>query len=117
MNWDEKQQVVKVDSTPNEYENSGIVLMWDKPSNRFGISSYSHCSCDGSWSSTNTDPADWEGDLDELITIVRNKEDIGMRGRPKSEADYDYHRWAGFYNLVIKWLDSGMHEYMYETVG
>lgn len=117
MRFNEDQVMVKVDTTPNDYGNSGIVLMWNKAANKFGISTYSHCSCDGSWTTTNYDPADWEGDLDELITVCRNREDLGMRGRPKSEADYDYYRWAGFYSLVMEWVDSGMHSPVYRTVG
>lgn len=114
MNWNDEQIVVKIDTDRTGYENSGIFLMFDKLSQRFGISSFGHCSCNGSWDTANTNPADWEGDMDELITICRNKEDVGMKGRPKSEADYDYARWKYFYELVLQWLESGMGEKLNE---
>ncbi len=107
MRWEEKQIVVKVDR-PGSYENSGIMLFYDKEKKHFGISSFGHCSCFGTWESTQTDPADWEGDIDELVTIVRNLEDINLRGRIMSEADYSFNEWKYFYTVVLEWVLSGL---------
>ncbi len=106
MRWEENQVVVKVDR-PGDYDNIGIMLFHNKESNLFGISRFSHCSCDGTWTSTNTDPADWEGGIDELITIARNLEDLGFRGRALDETDYEYSWHKRFYELVLEWVLSG----------
>lgn len=102
-------QIAQVVTEEYDYEGTGWIV-GKYEGDEYFISSYSHCSCYGTWDPEASGYQEWTGNLEDLLKMARERRDPLMPERTITPEDCDYDALVDLYGQVLKWAEENVHE-------